>query len=45
MPGTDVIPSFTITWLIKYVFLKKQNTKGIRIKKVCPNKLWGSFFE
>jgi hypothetical protein len=29
MPGTDVIPSFSITWLIKYVFLKNNTLKEI----------------
>lgn len=29
MPGTDIIPSFTITWLIKYVFLKNKTLKEL----------------
>lgn len=29
MPGTDVIPSFTITWLFKYVFLKNKTLKEL----------------
>lgn len=30
LPGTDVIPSFTITWLIKYVFLKNKTLKELQ---------------
>jgi hypothetical protein len=29
IPGTDVIPSFTITWLIKYVFFKNKTIKEL----------------
>lgn len=29
LPGTDVIPSFTITWLIKFIILKNKTIKEL----------------
>lgn len=32
LPGVDVIPTFTLTWLYTYVFSKKETTEDIKKK-------------